>query len=235
MIDPFHISFRQVCKRFGKTTVLENTSLDLRGGHCTLITGENGAGKTTLLRIMAGLEKPNLCEVSIDKGAARNWRQSRKYLLQSIMYLHQQPYMLSGSLYRNLDYTAKLNPLILERASSIDKALHWAGLEDIADQSANSLSGGQKQRVALARARLRSPKMLLLDEPTANLDQESRTRTLAMLKEFRDSGMGLCIVSHDPEIFGKLVDFELQLEHHHIQHDPSKVVDLDSKRQLKNR
>lgn len=235
MIDPFHISFRQICKRFGKLAVLENTSLDLRGGHCTLITGENGAGKTTLLRIMAGLEKPNRGEITIDSGVSRTWRQSRKQLLQSIMYLHQQPYMLSGSLYRNLDYTAKLNPSILDRNSSIDKALHWAGLEAIAEQSANSLSGGQKQRIALARARLRSPQMLLLDEPTANLDQESRTRTLAMLKEFRDSGMGLCIVSHDPEIFGKLVDFEFQLEHQHIQHDSSKVVDLDSKRQLKNR
>jgi tungstate transport system ATP-binding protein len=79
------------------------------------------------------------------------------------MYLHQQPYMLAGTLRRNLEYTAKLNPAIVDRESSVNKAIRWAGLETLEGQSSASLSGGQKQRVALARARLRDPQILLLD------------------------------------------------------------------------
>ena len=153
------------------------------------------------------------CSTSAD---AEPWRKQRKRLLKSVMYLHQQPYMLSGSLRRNIEYAARLNPAIADRAASVAKAIHWAGLEGLETQSAASLSGGQKQRVALTRARLRDPQILLLDEPTANLDSESRARTLQMLREFCDSGTAIVIVSHDPEVFDELATHKLQLQDHHI-------------------
>lgn len=230
MIENFHIGFRRLSKHFGKDLVLDDTRFDISSHDCILITGENGAGKTTLLRVMAGLEKPDYCEVSIDQAAAEPWQRVRKRLLRSIMYLHQQPYMLAGTLRRNLLYSANLNPAIVDRQTSVDRAMHWAGLESLEDHAANSLSGGQKQRVALARARLRSPQILLLDEPTANLDNESREKTLQMLQGFRDSGIAIVIVTHDPDIFVSLQPVQLQLNKNRIDFDQGKIIDLDSVR-----
>ena len=217
-------------RRFGKTQALEQVDLQLDAGQMLAVVGPDGAGKTTLLRMLAGLEKPDHCQITIDQAATESWRRLHKRLLKSIMYLHQQPYMLAGSLRRNLEYTAKLNPAIIDRQSSVNKAIQWAGLEALETQSSASLSGGQKQRVALARARLRDPQILLLDEPTSNLDSESREKTLQMLHEFRESGMAIVIVTHDPEIFGSLPNGNLHLDDHHIIYANSKIVDLDSVR-----
>ena len=235
MIDDFHLSFRGISKSFGTNMVLDNAAFNITNHDCIVITGENGAGKTTLLRIMAGLEKPDHCEISVDNATAETWRRLRKRLLKSIMYLHQQPYMLAGTLRRNLEYTAKLNPAIVDRQSSVNKAIHWAGLETLEGQSSSSLSGGQKQRVALARARLRDPQILLLDEPTSSLDSESREKTLQMLQEFRDGGMAIVIVTHDPDIFGSLPNGKLQLDDHRIIYDDARIVDLESVRKTLNK
>ena len=238
MIEHFRIGFRDISKSFGANRVLDNTALSLASHDCIVITGENGAGKTTLLRVVAGLEKPDKCVVSVDDGAPRGWRQLRRQLLKTVMYLHQQPYMLAGSLRRNLEYAAKLNRAIADPASAVDKALQWAGLEALTAQSAISLSGGQKQRVALARARLNDPQILLLDEPTANLDADSRDRTMQMLTEFRDSGTAIVIVTHDPDIFTELVTSRLHLQDCQIQPRQSRgseVVELDAVRQSHKR
>jgi len=238
MIETFHIGFRNIGKRYGSNLVLDNIGIDIGSHNCIVITGKNGAGKTTLLRIIAGLEKPDSGDILLDSADAEPWRKQRKRLLKSVMYLHQQPYMLSGSLHRNIEYAARLNPAIADRPVSIAKAIHWAGLEGLETQSAASLSGGQKQRVALTRARLRDPQILLLDEPTANLDKESRARTLQMLREFCDSGTAIVIVSHDPDVFSELATHKLQLQDHHIHaqtdHSPD-VIELKSVRHSRQR
>ncbi|MBT8434167.1 MAG: ATP-binding cassette domain-containing protein, partial [Gammaproteobacteria bacterium] len=227
-----------ISKSFGNNRVLEQTAISIASHDCIVITGNNGAGKTTLLRIIAGLEKPGHCEISLDDASPQPWRRLRKRLLKSVMYLHQQPYMFAGSLLRNIEYAARLNPALADRESSVQKAISWAGLEGLESQSAASLSGGQKQRVALTRARLCHPQILLLDEPTANLDSESRERTLQMLREFRDSGTAIVIVTHDPGVFSDLATSQLHLQDHRIQADDigaADVVELDSVRQSKQR
>jgi tungstate transport system ATP-binding protein len=234
MIESFKINFRNISKRFGNNQVLDQAAINIASHDCIVITGKNGAGKTTLLRIIAGLEKPNHCELCIDDEAPRPWNQLRKRLLKSVMYLHQQPYMLAGSLRRNIEYAARLNPSIVDRDSSVNKAIQWAELGDYESQTASSLSGGQKQRVALTRARLRNPQVLLLDEPTANLDSESRDRTMLMLQEFRDSGTAIIIVTHDPSVFDDISSSQLQLQNHRVQvngAETNEVIELDSVRQ----
>ncbi|TDJ27513.1 MAG: ABC transporter ATP-binding protein [Gammaproteobacteria bacterium] len=219
MIDSFHFDYQKISKHYGKNTVLDTVSISIHHGKCLLITGENGSGKTTLLRILAGIEKPNRFGISIDQADSKSWRASRGRLLRSVMYLHQHPYMLAGTLQRNLDYTAKLNSAIVDKKKSVAQVLLWAGLEPLATQLAVSLSGGQQQRVALARVYLRNPQILLLDEPTANLDSDSRSRTLRMLKEFLDNGMAIVISTHDPNFFDSLQGFKLNLANHRLQAD----------------
>lgn len=238
MIENFRVSLGEISKRFGRNQVLEHCAFNLASHDCIVITGENGAGKTTLLRIAAGLEKPDQCSVSIDGANPDSWRRARKSLLKSIMYLHQQPYMLAGSLRRNLEYTARLNPAIIDQPAAVNKALLWSGLETLQSQSAASLSGGQKQRLALARARLRDPRILLLDEPTANLDSDSRGRTMNMLAEFRDGGTAIVIVTHDPAVFAEIATAELQLCDRRLQLKGARspeVIDLDSVRKSHKR
>ena len=212
MIDDFQFNYRNISKQYRRQPVLTDVSLSLSNGACFIITGENGAGKTTLLRILAGIEKPDSASISINQALPKSWRSCRARLTQSAMYLHQQPYMLNGTVRRNLDYTARLNPAIIDKPAAVEQIMQWAGLEHLTAQNAVSLSGGQQQRVALARARLRNPQLLLLDEPTANLDTDGRSRTLSMLQAFRDSGTAIVISTHDPGIFVGLQGYALHLE-----------------------
>ncbi len=238
MTSAFRIDYRAIDKSFGKNRLLENIALTLKNHECIVITGENGAGKTTLLRILAGLEKPGRADVAFDHKRSESWRRQRRRLLQNLMYLHQQPYMLSGSLRRNLEYTARLNPAIGDREDAVERALDWADLRRLELQPAASLSGGEKQRVALARARLRDPRVLLLDEPTASLDRNSRGRTLQMLREFIDSGTAIVVVTHDPANFNGLASEHLQLQDRRLlpgDRVGGEVVDFGARRQAGRR
>ena len=208
-LSELHVS--SVSKRYAKRTVLADIELTLRSGQCYLLSGENGAGKTTLLRILAGLERPDSGLFSTSGQAARKWQQSRKLLQARILYLHQQPYMFDGSVRYNLAYALRQQLTRQQREARIQQALAWAGLECHAEDSAKNLSGGERQRVALTRAWLRHPDVLLLDEPTSNLDQESRRRTLALLGSLRAEGISLLIASHDQTHFSSLIDRHILL------------------------
>ncbi|MBT2972153.1 MAG: hypothetical protein B6D72_05025 [gamma proteobacterium symbiont of Ctena orbiculata] len=211
MSDRAILDVSVLSKRFAKRALLDSVDLSLKRGECVLLTGGNGAGKTTLLRILSGLEKPDSCRISIATDTPRSWRRCRHDLHNRILYLHQHPYMFDGSVRYNLGYAlpSGLNKLLKRRL--IDAAIEWAELGRLHDTPAKSLSGGERQRVSLARARLRNPQILLLDEPTANLDQEARQRTLDLLNSFKEQGIALLLASHDPLHFSSLIDRHIHL------------------------
>ena len=103
MIDSFHFGYRNIHKQYHRKPVLRDISFNVSNSDCFIITGENGAGKTTLLRILAGIEKPDQAIITINRGTDKSWRSCRVRLSKSVMYLHQQPYMLAGSVQRNLE------------------------------------------------------------------------------------------------------------------------------------
>lgn len=214
-----NITFTQLSKRFGQRRILDNTCLTLETGECALLTGRNGTGKTTLMRILAGLEKPDSCQIAVNypqQQLSYQWRQYRNTLQQNIMYLHQQPFMFSGNVRRNLDFALPRRLPRTERRTRLQEIAAWAGLDDLLDANAKSLSGGECQRVAIARALLRNPQALLLDEPTANMDTQAREKTLVMLQQLRKKNIALLVASHDPEQFGAVASRFIHLEKQQI-------------------
>lgn len=202
-------SIQDIHKAFGTRKVLQGATLFLNAGKCCLLTGINGAGKSTLLRICAGLERPDACY--IDDGAGLvSWKRYRRILQAQTVYLHQQAYMFDGSVMQNLAYALHHTDKST-RQERIDLALHWAGLTPIAHNWAKTLSGGERQRVALARAWLRSPKIMLLDEPTNNLDEEAKQRTIVLLMSLKAQGIALLIASHETDYFSTIADETLDL------------------------
>ena len=202
--------FTDIQKRFGKRQILSGTNLIVSSGHCSLLSGANGAGKSTLLRICAGLEKPDQGRVNIGEGN-QAWKHCRQMLQAKTVYLHQHAYMFDGSVIQNLAYALPRRIPQLKRKQLISEALAWAGLESIATTSAKTLSGGERQRVAIARAWLRAPTVMLLDEPTANMDQDARLRTVQLLCSLKEQGIALLVASHEPKHFYSLTNSWLHL------------------------
>ncbi len=202
------LTYSAVRKTYGKREILAGVDFSLRSGRCVLLCGENGAGKSTLLRILAGMERPDYASVTRD-GVTRRWREVKKRLLADCIYLHQTPYLFEGSVRYNLNYPLRGARAI--RESFVREGLAWSGLDAIADQAVHQLSGGERQRVALARAWLRRPKVMLLDEPTTNMDHACRQRTVELLHALKQEGVALVVTSHDPNHFVGVADEVLEL------------------------
>ena len=212
---PVLLQYENIVKTYGKgkrsKLILNNIGLEIKGGECTLITGKNGSGKSTLLRIIGGLLSPNTA--TINTGLMRlNWNKYRKFIKNEIVYLYQEPYMFDGTVRKNLSYALNKN----HSTEAVDQALKWAELEHHSNTQAKFLSGGERQRVALAQAWLKKPAILLLDEPTANMDTNSRRRTENLLLSFKESGTALYIASHDPNHFHRIMNHRLLLDEGHI-------------------
>lgn len=212
---PVRLEYINIVKRYGKgkkaKAIINNINLDLKGGECTLITGQNGCGKSTLLRIMGGLLKPDSGLINTGLNSI-SWKRYRKEIGNDVMYLYQEPYMFDGTVRQNLKYAQDKK----QHAGIIDKALKWAELEHRSDTQAKCLSGGERQRVALAQAWIKQPAVLLLDEPTANMDTEHRRRTEKLLSTFIDSGTALYIASHDPNHFHSIMNHRLVIQDGYI-------------------
>ena len=211
MNGKFLLQVSELSKRYHRRSILAGLRLELGRGSCTLLTGENGAGKSTLLRILSGLEKPDEGRFALDGAEAIDWKRARKSLQRKVMYLHQQPYLFDGSLEYNLGFALSRRMGRHQRERQIVRALEWIGMSALRHSPARTLSGGERQRLALARGWLGRPELMLLDEPTANLDRESRQRTLELLHRLREEGMTLVIASHDPHHFHGLAARNLHL------------------------
>tara|TARA_B100000953_G_scaffold295929_1_gene287799 strand:- start:47 stop:697 length:651 start_codon:yes stop_codon:yes gene_type:complete len=203
--------FRGIEKTFAEKNILRNVDISLYPGKCILLSGNNGSGKTTLLKIIAGLETPSRAEIELS-GKSQSWKSTIRSIRREIIYLHQQPYLLSGTVESNVSYGLRFTHLNRKQLrESVKEALEWAGLADMAKHQAKTLSGGVQQRVAFTRAWILKPKVLLLDEPMANMDIESRQQACDLLKRMKSEGMSIVITSHDMNIFDGLIDSHFSL------------------------
>jgi len=204
--------FREIEKSFSGSQILSGIDLSLYPGKCILLSGKNGVGKTTLLKIIAGLEIPDLAKIEIS-GKTDCWKKAVRSVRKEIIYLHQNPIMFSSTVELNIAYGLRFTSLNRkQRQESVEEALEWAGLTDVAKKQAKTLSGGVQQRVAFTRAWILKPKVLLLDEPMSNMDHESREQTYQLLVRMKSAGMSLVITSHFMQYFEGIVDQHFQLK-----------------------
>ncbi len=189
-----------VVRRLGGRRVLDGIELSVERGQGYVLSGDNGSGKTTLLRILAGLEAGDAGVLRFQGEQTQLPRYPDAWRLRAV-YVHQHPYLFHTSVAGNIAYGLKARgePQALQR-QKVEEAIAWAGLRGVLDVPPQKLSGGEKQRVALARAKVLAPQLLLLDEPTANLDNDGRRRIVELLARLYAEGVSVLIACHDREI-----------------------------------
>lgn len=203
-------------KAYGERLLFDIPQFTLDCGKSYVVTGSNGVGKTTLLRILAGLEDADMASYVFD--GRRIGLPEIVTLAPSLIYMHQHPYLFHSSVAANIAYGLKGRGLsTAEIARRVEAEMVWAGLEAVAKVPPSRLSGGEKQRVALARARVLKPRLLLLDEPTANLDLSARGQVVELIARMGDEDNCVLVATHDRELIDQpwsaryaLANLELQ-------------------------
>jgi tungstate transport system ATP-binding protein len=163
---------KEVTKAYGNKVVLDTVNLQIHEGKILALLGPNGSGKTTILKVLSFIENPTSGNVEF-QGETVNFKNTEKIRLQSTL-VFQKTTLFSTSVYNNIAYGLKLRKVPKEtRDKEVKKALELVKLEGFEKRNAKKLSGGEQQRVAIARALVLKTKLLLLDEPTANLDPKN--------------------------------------------------------------
>ncbi len=202
------LAVRGVRKRYTDGTrrveAVAGVDLDVPEGVLWVLVGPSGSGKTTLLGLLGAMIAPSAGEVTVLGEDATHLRDHHRTVLrrERIGFVFQDLSLLDGmSVLENV--TLPLVPLGGARDADVARAralLSRFGLEAEIDARAERLSGGQRQRAAIARALVRSPKILLLDEPTAHLDSESARAVVDLLCELRDEGTTIVAATHDARL-----------------------------------
>ena len=189
-------------KRFGERLLLDIGRMEIEAGAAYVLTGANGAGKSTLLRILCGLERAEVDSL-LFMGERLLLAPYPACMRDAIAYVHQHPVMFSTSVADNIAYGLKARGLARDEiAGRVDEAIAWAGIGHLRRSPPQTLSGGEKQRVALARARVLRPRLLLLDEPTANLDGQAREAVIALIPTLVHGGSSVVMACHDRDLIG---------------------------------
>jgi ABC-2 type transport system ATP-binding protein len=187
------IDVRGLTKRFGERTVVDDVSIRVPRGQIQGFLGPNGSGKTTTIRMLCGLLTPDAGE-----GTCLGFDLVREAELikREVGYMTQRfSYYEDLTIAENLDFVARVYA-VPERKRAVDRTLERLGLASRRKQLAGALSGGWKQRLALAACLLHSPKLLLLDEPTAGVDPGARRDFWAEIHELAADGMTVLVSTH---------------------------------------
>ena len=186
--------------RLGGRQVLSDVSFTIRKGEFTGLIGPNGAGKTTLLRVILGLQEPSSGQVLIDgEPRQKSNKSSIGYVPQKLVIDPDMPLRARDVVSLGLDgHRLGFGFPSRQRRDLIDKTLRDVGAEKYADARVGELSGGEQQRVLIAHALISRPKLLLLDEPLANLDLKSEQEIVAVLgKLAREHEISVLLSAHD--------------------------------------
>ncbi|MEI6775881.1 MAG: ATP-binding cassette domain-containing protein [Chloroflexales bacterium] len=200
------IEARGICKYFGAVTALESVSLRLMPGEVLGVVGDNGAGKSTLMKVLSGMHPPSKGELLIN-GAPVHFRSPRDARVCGIEMVYQD-LALAGNM--RIDENIFLGreplrrilgflPIVDHKASTRQAQQHLDDLKihvKSVSQRVEELSGGQRQAVAIARATAFNAKVVIMDEPTAALAIKEVRKVLDLIKDLRNHGIGIILISH---------------------------------------
>ncbi len=182
-----------ITKRFGEKTVVDGLALQVRRGEIFGFLGPNGSGKTTFIRMLCGLLTP-------DAGSGTclgfDVRTQQAEIKRHVGYMTQKfSYYDDLSIRENLDFVARIYA-VPDRRAAVDRSLERLGLASRSHQLAGELSGGWKQRLALAACLIHSPRLLLLDEPTAGVDPKARRDFWDEIHHLAADGLTVLVTTH---------------------------------------
>lgn len=205
------IKVTNVKKDFNQDTKIHMKNIEFQNGKSYAILGVSGSGKTTLLNIIAGIVTPTEGQVFVDDVEITKLTQKEKdnFRLKNIGYIFQD-----FKLIEDMTVEDNLNILQIEKINciEIDNILKQVGLESKKKEKVRKLSGGEKQRVAIARALMKSPKIILADEPTGSLNYEKGIEIMELLKEFHKKSKHIMLfVTHDDRM-AKFADEVIHFE-----------------------
>ena len=180
-------------------TAVDNVSLDIKQGSFTVILGHNGSGKSTLAKMMNGLNKPSLGEITVD-GMNTKDEQTELLIKRKVGMVFQNPdnQLVASIVEEDVAFGPEnlgLEPKVIRER--VDEALKSVGMYEFKNSTPHHLSGGQKQRIAIAGMIAMQPECLILDEPTAMLDPKGRAEIVeTILRLNKEKGMTVVLITH---------------------------------------
>ncbi len=202
------IKFKNVEKTYKNgVNAVYDMNLDIKKGEFVFVIGASGSGKSTLIKMLYREERPTKGEIFVGGVNVAKVKNNKVYKLRRKIGIVFQDYKLLPKLtvYENVAFALEIYGLpTLEIKKKVLKALDLVGLKQRTKSYPNQLSGGEQQRVAIARAIVNSPKLLICDEPTGNLDPDTSLEVMKVIEKINDLGTTVVMATHDREMVNKM-------------------------------
>ena len=217
------IEIEQLNFRFSGPAILSDITLTIESGEFLALVGPNGGGKTTLIKLILGLLKPTSGKIKVLGKTPQTASSSIGYVSQYPTFQRDFPITVEdvvelGTVSKKL----QLWPFGKKTNSAVTQALEETGIEHLRKETIDTLSGGQIQRVQVARALASKPQILLLDEPTANIDQRGEAEIFDLLKALNDR-LTIIVISHDIGFISAYVKRVACLNQTLVCHQPEEI------------
>ncbi len=211
------IVLKGVTKEYDNIVAVKDINLKIDSGELVLLKGVSGSGKSTILSLIAGINRPTVGEVIVDNRRVSKLqdRFASLYRRESIGFIFQR-YNLIPNLTVTDNIITPLIPINLKEDEvnrRLDRVLKQFNIVEKRDIVVKNLSGGEQQRVAIARALINNPKIIIADEPTANLDKALSLSFIDIVKSLKDKKKTIIIATHDPIFFNlNIIDRVIEIE-----------------------
>lgn len=202
---------KNVFKRFGKRTILNDLDYKFESGNIYAILGESGSGKTTLLNILGFLDNNFEGELYIDGESVDKRHDKYSLRNEKIGFVFQSYYLID---YLSVEENIKTPLEYSDHKIDLEYykyLINKLNLNQIIEEKVNYLSGGEKQRISLARALINKPQIIICDEPTGNLDSKNADQVISILRQFLSEDKIIIIVTHDNNV-AQYCDLILKLQ-----------------------
>lgn len=202
------IKFRNIEKTYKNgVNAVYDMNLDIKKGEFVFVIGASGSGKSTLIKMLYREEKPTHGEIYVGGVNVAKVKNNKVYKLRRKIGIVFQDYKLLPKLtvYENVAFALEIYGLPTQEVKrKVLKALDLVGLKSRTKSYPDQLSGGEQQRVAIARAIVNSPKLLICDEPTGNLDPDTSLEVMKVIEKINDLGTTVVMATHDREMVNKM-------------------------------